>query len=278
VAVDTRLDETIRLALAEDVGPGDVTTTAVVPAEAQAEAQAVAKQDLIVAGAEVAARVFTLMDASLQVAQKIPDGSPATRGDVILEVAGPARSILIAERVALNFLMHLSGVATLTRALVDAVAGTAARIIDTRKTTPGLRALEKRAVRSGGGHNHRFALYDGVLIKDNHIRAAGSISTAVGAVKAEVHHLLKIEVEVTDLDELDEALAAGVDAVLLDNMSLADMAEAVKRYGDRVVLEASGNVTLATVRSIAETGVDLISVGALTHSAPAADISLRFLD
>ncbi len=276
MAPDLQFDELIRLALAEDVGPGDVTTTAVVPAEVQAEARAVAKGDLIVAGAEVAARVFTLMDASLEVAIEIPDGAPASPGDVILEVAGPARSILIAERVALNFLMHLSGVATLTRTLVDAVAGTAARIIDTRKTTPGLRALEKAAVRAGGGHNHRFALYDGVLIKDNHIRAAGSISAAVGAVKAGVHHLLKIEVEVTDLDELDEALTAGVDAVLLDNMSRADMAEAVRRCGGRVVLEASGNVTPATVRPIAETGVHLISVGALTHSAPAADISLKF--
>ncbi|MBU0515746.1 MAG: carboxylating nicotinate-nucleotide diphosphorylase [Proteobacteria bacterium] len=278
MAADRQIDETIRRALDEDVGPGDVTTTAAVPATARASAQAVAKQDLIVAGADVAARVFTLVDDSLRVAIKIPDGSSGTRGDVILSVTGPARSILIAERVALNFLMHLSGVATLTRAFVDAVAGTAARIIDTRKTTPGLRGLEKRAIRAGGGHNHRYALYDGVLIKDNHIRAVGSISTAVRAVKAGVHHLLKVEVEVTGLDELDEAVAAGADAVLLDNMTLPDMAEAAKRYGDRIVLEASGNVSLATVRQIAETGVHLISVGALTHSAPAADVSLRFLD
>jgi nicotinate-nucleotide pyrophosphorylase (carboxylating) len=269
-------DEFLRRALAEDIGPGDVTTLAVVPADRTARAQAVPKADLVVAGARVAARVFSLVDESLQVEVLIADGGEARPGDVILGVAGSARSILTAERVALNLLMHLSGVATLTRSFVRAVAGLPVRIVDTRKTTPGLRALEKAAVRAGGGHNHRFALYDGILIKDNHLRAAGSITAALEAARAGVHHLLKIEVEVTDLAELDEAVAAGAEAVLLDNMTVADMAEAVKRYGDRVVLEASGNVTLATVRGIAETGVHLISVGALTHSAPAADVSLKF--
>ncbi len=270
-------DEFLRRALAEDVGPGDVTTLAVVPADRTARAEAIAKADLVVAGARVAARVFSLVDESLRVDVSITDGREARPGEVILGVSGPARSILIAERVALNFLMHLSGVATLTRAFVKAVAGLPVRIVDTRKTTPGLRALEKAAVVAGGGHNHRFALYDGVLIKDNHIRAAGSISAALEAARAGAHHLLKIEVEVADLAGLDEAVAAGAEAVLLDNMTVADMAEAVRKYGDRVVLEASGNVTLATVRQIAETGVHLISVGALTHSAPAADVSLKFL-
>jgi nicotinate-nucleotide pyrophosphorylase (carboxylating) len=274
--VDRPWDELLLRALAEDIGPGDVTTLAVVPADRLARARAVAKADLVVAGATVAARVFSLVDRSLQADIAIADGGEAKPGQVIMGVTGSARSILTAERVALNLLMHLSGVATLTRAFVSAVAGTPARIIDTRKTTPGLRALEKAAVVAGGGRNHRFALYDGVLIKDNHIRAAGSITAAVTAAQAGVHHLLKIECEVADLVELDEAVAAGADAVLLDNMSVADMAEAVRRCGDRVVLEASGNVSLATVRRIAETGVHLISVGALTHSAPAADVSLKF--
>jgi nicotinate-nucleotide pyrophosphorylase (carboxylating) len=275
--LDRSSDEFLRRALAEDIGPGDVTTTAVVPADRIAQARAMAKQDLVVAGAQVAARVFELVDDSVRIDISIGDGQDARNGEVILGVAGPARSILVAERVALNLLMHLSGVATLTRAFVQAVAGTATRIVDTRKTTPGLRALEKAAVRAGGGHNHRYALYDGVLIKDNHIRAAGSIAAAVEAARGQVHHLLKIEVEAGDLAELDQAVAAGADAVLLDNMALENMAEAVRKYGDRVVLEASGNVSLATVREIAQTGVHLISVGALTHSAPAADVSLKFL-
>jgi nicotinate-nucleotide pyrophosphorylase (carboxylating) len=219
--------------------------------------------------------VFLLVDPSLKVRIPQQDGSHARPGDVLLEVSGGVSAMLMAERTAVNFLQRLSGIATLTRAFVDRVAGTSARIADTRKTTPGWRLLEKAAVRAGGGCNHRFGLYDGVLIKDNHIGAVGGVGPAVAAVRRKIPHTLKIEVEVETLDQLDEAIIVGADAVLLDNMAPSVMVEAVRRAGGRLTLEASGGINLDNVREVAETGVDLISVGALTHSARAVDISME---
>jgi nicotinate-nucleotide pyrophosphorylase (carboxylating) len=219
------------------------------------------------------------VDDAVVVEQLVADGAVVTPGTVVATLHGPARALLSGERVALNFLQRLSGVATVTAAYVAAVAGTRARIIDTRKTTPGLRVLQKQAIRDGGGHNHRLGLADGVLIKDNHLAAIGGpdrVTRAVQAARAAAPHTLKIEVEVTTLAELDEALAAGADVVLLDNMDPPTMAQAVRQTAGRALLEASGGITLETIRAVAETGVDLISVGALTHSAPALDISLEF--
>ncbi|MBX6341097.1 MAG: carboxylating nicotinate-nucleotide diphosphorylase [Thermomicrobiaceae bacterium] len=268
----------IRLALEEDVGGGDITTQATVPPETRAVGRFLAKAPGVLSGLAVAAAVFAEVDPAVAFRPLARDGDPLVPGAVFAEVAGPARSVLTAERVALNFLQRLSGVATLTARYVEAVRGTRARIIDTRKTTPGMRLLEKAAVRHGGGHNHRVGLSDGILIKDNHLAAIGGpdrIARAVAAARAGAPHTLRVEVEVTSLDELDQALAAGADVVLLDNMSVEEMAEAVRRAAGRALLEASGGITLETVRAVAETGVDLISVGALTHSAPALDISLE---
>lgn len=272
----------IRVALAEDVGPGDWTSAWTIPGEARGEAEIVAKQDVVAAGMEAARRVFLAVDPDLEVRALCRDGDRVERGGTLLQVRGAMRSILTAERTALNFLGRLSGIATLTRTFVDAVAGTRARIVDTRKTTPGWRFLEKDAVLAGGGANHRMGLYDMVLIKDNHIAACGGIRRALEAVARENHAGLPVEVEVTSLAELGEALQDPPDRILLDNMSPREMTEAVQRVsslGDaRPELEASGNVRLETVRDIARTGVDLISVGALTHSAPTADLSLRVRD
>ncbi|MBY0421367.1 MAG: carboxylating nicotinate-nucleotide diphosphorylase, partial [Parvularculaceae bacterium] len=218
-----------------------------------------------------------LVDPAIEIAVAKADGARVAAGDVVLSIEGPARGALTAERVALNFLGRLSGVATATAALVDAVAGTRAKIVCTRKTTPGLRAFEKHAVRMGGGVNHRFGLYDAVLIKDNHIAAAGGVAPALRAARASVGHLVKIEIEVDGLSQLEEALAEGAGAVLLDNMTTDELVRAVAINKGRAVLEASGNVTLATVRAIAETGVDVISSGAITHSAPCLDLGLDFL-
>lgn len=269
----------IRMALAEDVGAGDWTTLWTVGAEARGAAQVVAKQPVVVAGMEVAGRVFQAVDPGLEIIARRSDGMSARDGQTLLEVRGSLRSILTAERAALNFLGRLSGIATLTRAFVDAVGGTRARIVDTRKTTPGWRFLEKEAVRAGGGMNHRMGLYDMILVKDNHIAACGGIQAALEAVEARNERGLPVEVEVTSLRQLSEALKAPPDRILLDNMSVRDMTEAVHRISSlgphRPEVEASGNVSLETVRAIAQTGVDLISVGALTHSAPAADLSLQ---
>lgn len=271
-------DRLISLALGEDLGAtGDVTSEATVPAERRAGASIVARQPGAIAGAEIAARVFTIVDPQVRVDVLAPDGSSVAAGDALMTVTGRARSILTAERTALNFLGHLSGVATATRRLVDLVAGTGARITDTRKTTPGLRALEKAAVRAGGGSNHRFGLSDAVLIKDNHIAAAGSVAAAVAAARTRAGHTLKIEVEVENLDQLEEALTAAPDIVMLDNMSLDDMRRAVERAAGRCLLEASGGITEETVRAVAETGVGFISVGWITHSAPSLDVSLELL-
>jgi nicotinate-nucleotide pyrophosphorylase (carboxylating) len=272
---DINLDDFLRAALAEDIGSGDVTTNATVDSDRQAEMVWIAKSPLVVCGLDVAGRVFELLDAGCRPAPLKADGESAAVGENILVITGPARALLTGERVALNLAQRLCGVATLTRAFVDAMVGTDARIAATRKTTPLLRRLEKRAVVTGGGVPHRFGLDDGVLIKDNHIDLSGSIAEAVRRARLCSHHLLKIEVEVRDLGELDQALAAGADVVLLDNMDDATIAACVARARGRAQTEASGNMTRDRVGAVARLGVDFISVGALTHSAPAADISAR---
>ncbi len=269
----------VDLALAEDIGGGDVTSRVTVPVESRARGVLIAKATGVVSGLPVAGWVFERVDAAVRSTARAGDGDRVEPGQVLAEVEGAARGLLAAERVALNLLQRLSGVATLTAAYVDAVAGTGARIVDTRKTTPGLRALEKAAVLHGGGRNHRFGLADGVLIKDNHLAAVGGadrVTRAVRQARAHAPHPLRIEVEVTTLAEAGEAVAAGADIILLDNMDPPTMRRAVETIGGRAVVEASGGITLATVRAVAETGVDLISVGALTHSAPVLDISLDF--
>ncbi len=272
------IDEAVARALKEDFGDaGDVTTNATIPVDAQAKAVIAARKPGVIAGVDAAIAAFRMADPSIELTIEKNDGARVQKGDVILSSNGSARSVLSAERVALNFLGHLSGVATGTAALVDAVKGTKAKIVCTRKTTPGLRAFEKYAVRCGGGHNHRFGLYDAVMIKDNHIAASGGIAKALSAARASVGHMVKIEIEVDGLGQLEEALAHGADVVLLDNMTPADMKKAVAVNNGRAVLEASGNVTIDTVRAIAETGVDVISSGWITHSAPNLDLGLDFL-
>jgi nicotinate-nucleotide pyrophosphorylase (carboxylating) len=264
-------------ALAEDLGlAGDVTTAATVPADARASAVVAARRPGVVAGLALAEAAFRALDTEVEFAPRVADGSTVAPGAVLARVEGAARALLTAERVALNFLGRLSGIATLTRRYVDAVAGTRATIVDTRKTTPGLRAFEKYAVRCGGGRNHRSGLFDAILIKDNHIAAAGGLAPAIERARAYAAHMIKIEVEVDTLVQLEEALRHPIDAVLLDNMSPAQLCEAVGIVAGRVLTEASGGVDLDTVRAIAETGVDLISVGALTHSAPVLDLGLDF--
>lgn len=271
----------VRAALAEDVGEGDWTTLWTVPEERYAEARIVAKAAGVISGVGVAREVFARINDRLAIDPVHAEGETVESGDEVLRVTGSARSILTAERVALNFLQRLSGVATLTRRYVDAIEGTGARILDTRKTTPGMRALEKTAVRAGGGFNHRAGLFDMILIKENHIAAAGGIRAAVDRVRSRNERELAIEVETTTLDEVDEALAAGVDRILFDNMPipvLRQVVERVRAAGDsRPETEASGGITLESIRSTAETGVDFISVGALTHSAPALDLSLGLM-
>jgi nicotinate-nucleotide pyrophosphorylase (carboxylating) len=273
------IEPLVRAALLEDIGrAGDITTDAIVSAGARARTALVARQAGRVAGLDLALLAFDLLDRSIVAEVQRPDGSAVAAGDAIAILAGPARGILSAERVALNFLCHLSGIATATAAIVDAVRGHRARVTCTRKTTPGLRAVQKYAVRVGGGANHRFGLDDAVLIKDNHIAAAGGIACAVERVRAAVGHLVKVELEVDALVQLDEALAAGVDAVLLDNMPPEALREAVETVGGRAITEASGGITPATAPAIAATGVDLMSVGWLTHSITALDIGLDYLD
>ncbi len=270
-------DRVLRAALEEDVGAGDVTTQATVPPGTQARAWLLAKEPLRLAGLPGFLRTFELLGGGgLAWDLRARDGDDVAAGARVLEVRGDARVLLTGERTALNLLQRLSGIATLTARWTRCLTGTRARLVDTRKTTPGLRALEKYAVRVGGGANHRTGLYDGVLIKENHLRAAGGIANAVAAARAGAPHTLRVEVEVTTLGELAQALAAGVDAVLLDNMDLATMAEAVRQVGGRALVEASGGVTEERLRAIAETGVDLISAGALTHSARAVDLSFLF--
>ncbi|HTE36046.1 MAG TPA: carboxylating nicotinate-nucleotide diphosphorylase [Reyranella sp.] len=269
------LEPIVRAALLEDLGrAGDVTTDAIVPASARAETALVARQPGIVAGLDLAATAFRLIEPAIEIRIERPDGTRVALGDRIAMLSGPTRGMLTAERVALNFLGHLSGVASATATLVEAVNGHKARICCTRKTMPGLRAVQKYAVRVGGGINHRFGLDDAVLIKDNHVAAAGGVREAIEAARAGVGHLVKIEVEVDSLDQLEEAMATGVDAVLLDNMGPNLLAEAVRMIDGRAVAEASGRITPATAPAIAAAGVDLISAGWLTHSASVLDIGL----
>lgn len=277
------LDRAVDAAIAEDVGDGDISTAWTVRSKARARALLIARAPGVIAGLAVAERVFQRIDSRIQVAPRTVDGARVDAEDTVAEVAGPARGILTAERTALNFLQRMSGIATITSAYVAAVEGTGARILDTRKTAPGLRLLDKLAVVAGGGTNHRIGLHDMVLLKDNHIEAADGIGPAVAAVKSAMardRRRVTIEVEVKTLRELDDALVAGVDRVMLDNMDLQTTRLAVERarsIGPKgLLLEASGNVTLETVRAVAETGVELISVGALTHSPPAMDLSLMF--
>lgn len=260
-------------ALAEDLGrAGDITSGATIPADHRAVGRVVARAPGRIAGLAQATRAFTLLDPAVEVRLIVHDGADVAAGGVLAEVAGPTRSLLGAERTCLNLLGLLSGVATATAAMVRRIEGTRAGIVDTRKTLPGLRALQKYAVRCGGGANHRFGLDDAVLIKDNHVAAVGSVAGAIKAARSAVGHMVKIECEVDTLDQLDEALAAGVDAVLLDNMTPDHLRAAVDRVSGRCITEASGGVTPETVRAIAESGVDLISMGWLTHSAPQLDI------
>ena len=275
------LKDIVALALMEDVGPGDLTTRSIIPDELEGRASLVAREALVLSGLGAAAETLRQVDRRIVFTPLAAEGGRLAPGSEIARLAGPAASILTAERVCLNFLMRLSGVATLTARYVKAVGRSQAAVVDTRKTTPGLRFLEKAAVRHGGGRNHRFALYDGLLIKDNHIAAAGSIALAVGRARAAAPHTLKIEVEVDTLEQLKEALAAGADLVLLDNMGpdllrrAVALTEAFHAPGPRRTgLEASGGITLKTIGEVAQTGVDLISVGALTHSAPAVDLGL----
>jgi len=270
----------VQAALAEDVGSGDVTTLATVPAAAVASAVMVAREPLVLAGLPLAETAFRELDPGLALSSLVADGQSARAGQALLRLEGPARAMLTAERVALNFVQRLSGVATLTSRFVEAIRGTGARILDTRKTTPGWRRLEKYAVACGGGQNHRIGLYDMVLIKDNHLAALrGARPNAIAAAVCQArlaYPQLKVEVEADTLEQAEEAATAGADIILLDNMTPEQLRMAVQRIGGRAKTEASGGVNLATVRAIAESGVDFISVGALTHSARAVDIALDF--
>lgn len=266
----------IRSALEEDCGNGDITTISTIPADAVAHGRYIAKENGVLCGMEVVRAVFDELDPAIKLSVNFEEGQRFSRGDILAEVEGNARSVLTGERVGLNLLQHMSSVATMTADAVAKVEGYKAKITDTRKTTPGLRYLEKLAVRVGGGTNHRYNLSDGVLIKDNHIVAAGGITKAVEAARRTVPHTLKIEVEVETFDELNEALEAGADIIMLDNMTCEDMARAVEITGGRAVLEASGNMGERDLKEVAATGVDIISIGALTHSVKALDISLKF--
>ena len=267
--------DAVARALAEDLGrAGDITSAATIGAAVQARAVLVARRAGVIAGLPLLVETCRQVDPGIGVELMAADGDRVEAGAIVARLTGPARGILTAERTALNFVGHLSGIATATRRLVDAVAGTRARIADTRKTTPGLRALEKYAVRCGGGVNHRFGLDDAILIKDNHIVAAGGVGAAVWAARTHASHMVTIEVEVDTLAQLDEALDAGAQVVLLDNMSPAELVTAVARIGGRAVAEASGGITLEGVRAVAEAGVDVISSGWITHSAPRLDVAL----
>jgi nicotinate-nucleotide pyrophosphorylase (carboxylating) len=271
------LEPLVRAALLEDLGrAGDLTTDAIVPKEQQATTVLAARQPGVVAGLDLATLAFKLIDQDVAISVQKGDGSVVAAGDIVATVSGPARAILTGERTALNFLSRLSGIATATRAIVDAVSGHKAKIVCTRKTTPGLRAIEKYAVRAGGGSNHRFGLDDAVLIKDNHIAVAGGIRPAIERVRSSVGHLVKIEIEVDTLAQLEQALDLAPDAVLLDNMTPDELRRAVAMVSGRAITEASGRITAATAPTVAATGVDLISIGWLTHSAPILDIGLDY--
>jgi len=273
----SQIDKIIDSALEEDLGPGDITTSAIIDSSLKGKARLLAKEEIILAGIEVFSRVFSRLDPEIVVECTYHDGDVVPNGYDIGIIKGSMRGMLSGERTALNFLQHLSGIATLTKRYVEKIDPSKVRVIDTRKTTPRLRILEKYAVRMGGGFNHRFGLFDGILIKDNHIAAAGSISKALAKIKANVPHTLKIEVEVEDIKGVKEAIGAGADAILLDNMSVKEMKEAVSIARGRVLLEASGGITLESIGEISKTGINLISIGAITHSARSVDISLEVI-
>lgn len=271
-----QVEQIITLALNEDIGTGDITTLSTIPADKTATGRFVAKEDMILCGVVLAEHIFKRVDPSIRLEANFNDGDAVKKGDVIAVVSGNAQNVLTGERTALNFMQRLTGIATRTHASVAEIAGTKAKITDTRKTTPGLRVLEKYAVRVGGGTNHRFNLADGVLIKDNHIAVSGGIKNAVKNARAVIPHTLKIEVEVETKEQLSEALDAGADIIMLDNMSNDLMRECVGIIAGRALVEASGNMGEKSLREVAETGVDIISIGALTHTVKAADISLKF--
>jgi nicotinate-nucleotide pyrophosphorylase (carboxylating) len=269
--------EGIRAWLREDIGIGDITTLSTIPAEAQGTGVIHVKDTGIVAGLPVAEAVFAEVDPQLQIIRKVEEGAYVTQGTILLTVSGSVRSILLGERLALNLLQRMSGIATRTKKYVDALEGLSTRLVDTRKTTPGHRLLEKYAVRVGGGYNHRFGLYDAVMIKDNHIKGSGGVKQAIEAARSAIPHTMKIEVEVESFPQMEEALEAGADIIMLDNMKPAVMAEAVQRirsHSPHVIIEGSGSVSLETIKGLAQTGVDVISVGRLTYSFPSLDISL----
>lgn len=265
--------------LAEDIGNGDITSESIFRTKQTGEAVFVAKESFIATGMEkVAGLVFHVKNPGIKISDAAADATQVSPGDILLRVKGPIADILEAERVALNLVQRLCGIATLTSRFVERVAPLPVKIVDTRKTTPGLRALEKYAVRVGGGHNHRFNLSDGILIKDNHIAACGSITEAVRLVRENTHHCLKVEVETENLEQVEECLACGVEIIMLDNMEPPVMKQAVTLVGGKAVVEASGGITLDNIRAVAETGIDIISIGAITHSVPACDISMRVSD
>lgn len=270
------IERIVRTALEEDIGLGDVTTEVTVAQDTVARAELVAKENFTLAGLDVAAKVFHILDPAVRFEKILTDGRSVRKGEVLAWLKGQASVLLQGERVALNLLQRMSGIASLTAKYVAEVAGTGASIVDTRKTVPGLRALDKYSVRMGGGRNHRIGLFDGVLIKENHIAAAGGIAAAIERAKERIPHTLKIEIETRNLTEVEEALQSGADIIMLDNMSLDDMRQGVDLIAGKALVEASGGVNLERVRDIAETGVDIISVGALTHSVTAADISMLF--
>ena len=271
------IDKIIEQALLEDIGTGDITTDSIIPNNLKTRGIIKTKEEGVIAGLGIANLVFKKLDSNITFQENIEDGTKVSQNKILAEITGPARIMLKGERVALNFLQRMSGIATTTAKFYEEIKGFPVRIVDTRKTTPGLRILEKYAVRMGGGSNHRFGLYDAVLIKDNHIAVAGSIKSAVNSVRKQISHTIKIEVEVENLSQLQEALEMKVDIVMLDNMSLNMMREAVKIAKGKTLIEASGGITLKNVREIAQTGVDLISVGALTHSVKALDISMEII-
>jgi nicotinate-nucleotide pyrophosphorylase (carboxylating) len=268
-------DDLIQLALKEDIGPGDITTDNLVVPETRGKGTIVAKQDLVVAGLQIAEKVFTTLEPQIGFEALCADGDQIADGSIVVRVDGPMGALLKGERTALNFLQRLSGIATQARAFAEEVRETAVRLVDTRKTTPGWRVLEKYAVRMGGAHNHRMGLYDGVLIKDNHIAVCGGIANAVKKVRQQISHLVNIEVEAATFEEVKAALAVGADVIMLDNMDLDQIRRAVRLIDKKALVEVSGNVTLERLRVLARTGVDLISVGALTHSAVAVDLSMK---
>lgn len=269
------IEDLIQLALKEDIGPGDITTDNLVAPGTRGRATIIAKQDLVIAGLQVAEKVFNTLEPKIGFEPLYTDGDRVPDGSTVVRIDGPLGALLRGERTALNFLQRLSGIATQAHAFVGEVAGTSVKLVDTRKTTPGWRVLEKYAVRMGGAHNHRMGLYDGVLIKDNHIAVSGGIANAVKKVRQQISHLVKVEVEAATFEEVKEALDTGADVIMLDNMDLNQIRKAVRMIDKKALVEVSGNVTRERLKELAQTGVDLISIGALTHSAVAVDLSMK---